>query len=117
MITKSFPATFVRGGTSNGLVIDRACLPRDQAEWKPVLSSAMGSPDPSGRQLNGIGSGISSTSKICVISPSERDDADVDFTFVQVGIKDGDLDLVSGTRNIACDRVDADSHRPAIAAT
>jgi hypothetical protein len=93
MTTKSFPASFVRGGTSNGLIINRDVLPRDQKEWQPILSSAMGSPDPFGRQLNGIGSGISSTSKICVISKSDRKDADVDYTFVQVGIKGGDLDL------------------------
>ena len=40
-----------------------------------------------------MGSGISSTSKICVISKSDREDADLDYTFVQVGIKGGDLDL------------------------
>lgn len=100
-ITKSFPATFVRGGTSNGLVIDRANLPQDQAKWQLILSSAMGSPDSYGRQLNGMGSGISSTSKVCVISPSERDDADLDFTFVQVGIKDGKLDLAGNCGNLS----------------
>lgn len=99
--TKSFPATFVRGGTSNGLIIHRSSLPQDQREWQPILSSAMGSPDPFGRQLNGMGSGISSTSKICVISKSERHDADVDYTFVQVGIKEGDLDMAGNCGNMS----------------
>lgn len=60
----------------------------------------MGSPDPYARQLNGMGSGISSTSKICVISPSSRSDADVDFTFVQVGIRDGKLDYAGNCGNM-----------------
>jgi 2-methylaconitate cis-trans-isomerase PrpF len=47
----------------------------------------MGSPDPNGRQLNGMGGGISSLSKICVLAPSERADADIDYTFAQVQIK------------------------------
>lgn len=99
--TKSFPATFVRGGTSNGLIINRSALPDDESKWQPILPSAMGSPDPFGRQLNGMGSGISSTSKICVISKSERDDADVDYTFVQVGIKGGDLDMAGNCGNMS----------------
>jgi 2-methylaconitate cis-trans-isomerase PrpF len=61
----------------------------------------MGSPDPYGRQLNGMGSGISSTSKVCVISRSERDDADVDFTFVQVGIGTGELDVAGNCGNMS----------------
>lgn len=99
--TKSFPASFVRGGTSNGLIINRSNLPRDEAAWQPILSSAMGSPDAFGRQLNGLGQGISSTSKICVISRSDRQDADVDYTFVQVGIKGGDLDMAGNCGNMS----------------
>ncbi|KAK9414195.1 hypothetical protein SUNI508_02294 [Seiridium unicorne] len=97
---RSFPALFVRGGTSNGLVIRRQDLP-PQDEWHTVLPAAMGSPDPYGRQLNGMGSGISSTSKICVVSPSSRPDADVDFTFVQIGIKDGTLDMAGNCGNMS----------------
>lgn len=100
-ITKSFPATFVRGGTSNGLIINRSALPEDESQWQPILSSAMGSPDPTGRQLNGMGSGISSTSKICVISRSLREGVDVDYTFVQVGIKGGDLDMAGNCGNMS----------------
>lgn len=99
--TKSFPAVFVRGGTSNGLIIKREHLPQEQSKWQPILSSAMGSPDPFGRQLNGMGSGISSTSKICVISKSDRQDADVDYTFVQVGISAGDLDMAGNCGNMS----------------
>ncbi|KAB5558037.1 PrpF protein [Coniochaeta sp. 2T2.1] len=100
-LPRSFPATFCRGGTSNGLVILRSHLPADPSKWPSILAPAMGSPDPYGRQLNGMGSGISSTSKVCVIGPSERDDADVDFTFVQVGVKDGGLDVAGNCGNMS----------------
>ncbi|KAM0447539.1 hypothetical protein ACHAO4_008866 [Trichoderma viride] len=60
----------------------------------------MGSPDPYGRQLNGMGGGVSSLSKVCVVSPSPRDDADVDFEFVQVVIDDGSLDFASNCGNM-----------------
>ncbi|KAI1646359.1 DUF453-domain-containing protein [Daldinia loculata] len=97
---RSFPALFVRGGTSNGLVIQRQHLPA-QDQWHTVLPAAMGAPDPYGRQLNGMGGGISSTSKICVLAPSTRPDADVEFTFVQVGIRDGVLDLAGNCGNMS----------------
>ncbi|CAK7204916.1 hypothetical protein SEUCBS139899_007678 [Sporothrix eucalyptigena] len=117
---RSFPAYFVRGGTSNGLVIREDVLPAyggssgaadvetiqaRAAAWTPVLVPAMGSPDPQhGRQLDGMGSGVSSTSKICVISPPANDtegkDRDVNFTFVQVGIRDGRLDLAGNCGNM-----------------
>ncbi|KAM0284415.1 hypothetical protein ACHAQH_001991 [Verticillium albo-atrum] len=61
----------------------------------------MGSPDPYGRQLNGMGSGISSTSKIIILSPSSRSRVDVDYTFVQVGIKDGKLDMAGNCGNLS----------------
>lgn len=60
----------------------------------------MGSPDPYGRQLNGMGGGVSSLSKVCIVSPSTRADADVDFEFVQVVIDDGSLDLASNCGNM-----------------
>jgi hypothetical protein len=61
----------------------------------------MGSPDNYGRQLNGMGSGISSTSKIIVLGPPTRDDVDVDYTFVQVGIKEGELDKAGNCGNMS----------------
>jgi 2-methylaconitate cis-trans-isomerase PrpF len=61
----------------------------------------MGSPDYFGRQLNGMGSGISSTSKVCVVEKSSRPGIDVDYTFVQVGIKDGRLDVAGNCGNMS----------------
>ncbi|KAI1807952.1 methylitaconate delta2-delta3-isomerase [Daldinia bambusicola] len=99
---RSFPALFVRGGTSNGLVIRRRDLPAREEEWGGVLPAAMGAPDPRhGRQLDGMGGGASSTSKACVLAPSARAGADVEFTFVQVGIRDGALDLAGNCGNMS----------------
>ncbi|ODA82599.1 hypothetical protein RJ55_01106 [Drechmeria coniospora] len=101
MHSRSFPAWFVRGGTSNGLVILRSDLP-PEPRWPDVLPPAMGSPDPHfGRQLDGIGSGLSSTSKVIVLAPPSSADVDVDYTFVQVGIRDGRLDLAGNCGNMS----------------
>jgi len=91
----------MRGGTSNGLMIHRSDLPSGVTRWQPILSAAMGSPDSFGRQLNGMGSGISSTSKICVVENSSRPGIDVEYTFVQVGIKDGHLDMAGSCGNMS----------------
>lgn len=100
-MTASFPASFARGGTSNGLLIHKSDLPPGVSRWQPILSRAMGSPDYFGRQLNGMGSGISSTSKICVVERSSRPGIDVDYTFIQVGIKDGHLDMAGNCGNMS----------------
>jgi 2-methylaconitate cis-trans-isomerase PrpF len=98
---KTLPATFIRGGTSNGLILHRHHLPADITHWQPILAAAMGSPDASGRQLNGMGSGSSSTSKICVVQRSSRGDADLDYTFVQIGIRDGAMDVAGNCGNLS----------------
>ncbi|KAI1485686.1 methylitaconate delta2-delta3-isomerase [Biscogniauxia mediterranea] len=98
--TRSVPALFVRGGTSNGLVVRRSDLPAREEDWAQVLPAAMGAPD--GRQLDGMGGGASSTSKVCVLAPAGPElDADVEFTFVQVGVRDGALDLAGNCGNMA----------------
>lgn len=100
-LQRSFPAWFVRGGTSNGLVIRAEDLP-PREEWSSILPAAMGSPDPQhARQLDGMGSGASSTSKIIVLHAPSRPDVDVDYTFVQVGIRDGRLDAAGNCGNMS----------------
>ncbi|KAI0481519.1 DUF453-domain-containing protein [Xylaria cf. heliscus] len=100
---RRLPALFVRSGTSNGLVLRASDLPASRDAWADILPAAMGSPDRAhGRQLDGMGGGASSTSKICVLAPSTRAaDADVDFTFVQVGVRDGRLDLAGNCGNMS----------------
>src|SRR4051794_32656185 len=81
------PAVFMRGGTRRAVMFHQRGLP-GPAAWDSIFLAAMGSPDPHGRQLNGMGGGISSLSKICILSPSDRPDADVDYTFAQVQIRE-----------------------------
>ena len=81
------PAAFIRGGTSNAIVFHARDLPAERAQWDAIFLAAMGSPDGYARQLNGMGGGISSLSKVCVIGPPSRPDADIDYTFAQVGVK------------------------------
>src|SRR5438094_9834276 len=75
------PAVFMRGGTSKAVIFRQEDLPADWDEWEPIFLSVMGSPDPHGGQLDGLGGGLSSLSKICVVSSASRPDADVDFAF------------------------------------
>ena len=91
----------MRGGTSKGLVLHARDLPDDPADWAHILCSAMGSPDDYGRQLDGMGGGISSLSKVCVIGPPTREDADVDYTFVQVAVKEARIDMHSNCGNMS----------------
>lgn len=100
MATTAIRSRFWRGGVCNALIFRRADLPADRTTWQKLFANAMGSPDPYGRQLNGMGGGVSSLSKICIVSPSSREDADVDFEFVQVVIEDGALDLASNCGNM-----------------
>ena len=95
------PAVFMRGGTSNALVFHRHDLPEDQAAWDDIFLAAIGSPDPNGRQLDGMGGGISSLSKVVVIGPTSRDDADVDYTFGQVVVDRPQVDYGANCGNMS----------------
>jgi len=86
MNQRLIPAVFYRGGSSKGVVFHRSDLPKTRAEVDPILLAVLGSPDPNGRQLNGMGGGISSLSKAVIIGKSEHPAADVDYTFVQVAV-------------------------------
>jgi 4-oxalomesaconate tautomerase len=72
----------MRGGTSKGAVFRREDLPADPAARNALLLDLMGSPDP--RQIDGLGGGDPLTSKAAILSASSRDDADVDYLFLQV---------------------------------
>ena len=91
----------MRGGTSKAVVFHREDLPADPAEWDGIFLSVMGSPDPNGRQLDGMGGGISSLSKVCVVGPPSRRDADVDYTFAQVSVKDASVDYSGNCGNMS----------------
>ena len=95
------PAVFMRGGTSKAIMFHRRDLPAARADWDPIFLAAMGSPDPYGRQLDGMGGGISSLSKVCVLAPSARPDADIDYTFAQVQIREGRVDYRGNCGNMS----------------
>jgi 4-oxalomesaconate tautomerase len=78
------PCILMRGGTSKGAYFLEDDLPRDVAERDDVILRVMGGPDP--RQIDGIGGAHPLTSKVAVVSRSARDDADVDYLFLQVGV-------------------------------
>ncbi|KAF9047669.1 PrpF protein [Panaeolus papilionaceus] len=147
-IPNPLPAAFLRGGTSKGVFINSKHLPglvpslslspsTQQSAAKspeptqpkapelnapppltPLLLGLMGSPDPYARQLNGMGGGISSLSKVMLVgalSPSSRavieensrnagrvdEDVEVEYTFVQVGITDPKIDISGNCGNLS----------------
>ena len=79
---RGIPCTLMRGGTSKGLYFHARDLPTDRSTRDRVLLAAMGSPDP--RQIDGLGGAHPLTSKVAVVAPSTRSDADVDYLFLQV---------------------------------
>ncbi|SEB65006.1 4-oxalomesaconate tautomerase [Nitratireductor aquibiodomus] len=81
-MSNGVPCMWMRGGTSRGGVFLAADLPADTAARDAFLLGVMGSPDP--RQIDGLGGGDPLTSKVAIVSPSKRDDADVDYLFLQV---------------------------------
>jgi 2-methylaconitate cis-trans-isomerase PrpF len=92
------PRRVLRGGD---LVFNAADLPSDQARWDSLFCAAMGSPDGNGRQLDGMGGGLSSLSKVCVVGRPSRADADVDYTFAQVSIRDARIDMSGNCGNMS----------------
>jgi 2-methylaconitate cis-trans-isomerase PrpF len=94
-------AVFVRGGTSRALIFHHRDLPADRTTWDPIFLSALGSPDPGARQLDGLGGGISSLSKVAIVGPSSRPDADVDYTFGQVEVTRAAVDYRGNCGNIS----------------
>lgn len=83
-LKQKIPCTIMRSGTSKGIYFCRKDLPDDPSVWQDILLKIMGSPDQ--RQIDGLGGGTSVTSKVAVVSASLREDADLDYTFVQVAV-------------------------------
>jgi 4-oxalomesaconate tautomerase len=90
----AIPCTLMRGGTSKGLFFHAQDLPVDPEQRDRVLLAAMGSPD--ARQIDGAGGAHPLTSKVAVISRSQRADADLDYLFLQVAV---DQAQVSDSQN------------------
>jgi 2-methylaconitate cis-trans-isomerase PrpF len=95
------PAVFMRGGTSRAIFFRREDLPDDLERQDRIFLAALGSPDPYGRQLDGLGGGYSSVSKIAVIGPPSRGDVAVDYTFAQVDVGSMRVDRKGNCGNIS----------------
>src|SRR5919206_2351426 len=78
------PTVIMRGGTSKGLILRRSDLPADPALRDGVILRIYGSPDNS--QIDGLGGGTSTTSKLAIVGPSSLPDAHIDYTFGQVSL-------------------------------
>lgn len=74
----------MRGGTSKGAFFLEADLPDDEEARDRLILAVMGTPDP--RQIDGVGGAHPLTTKVAVVSPSKRDDADVEYLFLQPGV-------------------------------
>lgn len=98
---KRIPAVIMRGGTSKGVFFHENQLPRDPEIRDRVILSAFGSPDPSKRQIDGLGGAVSTTSKVAIISPSKDPRYDVVYNFGQVSIDRPIVDYKGNCGNIS----------------
>jgi len=94
-------AAFYRGGTSKAVVFDGRDLPSDKELRDRIFLHVLGSPDPYGRQLDGMGGGLSSLSKVVIVEPSTRQGIDVDYTFVQIAVGEPIADYGSACGNMS----------------
>lgn len=95
----SIPLSYYRGGTSKALFFHEKDVPPPGTARDKVLKRLMGSPDP--MQIDGMGGTHIVTSKIALIRPSSRQDADVDYTFCQVSIEDDFIAYDANCGNIS----------------
>jgi len=93
-MSEGVPCLWMRGGTSKGGYFLRDDLPKDVAARDAFLLGVMGSPDP--RQIDGLGGADPLTSKVAVVSQSEREGIDVDYLFLQVFV---DQAIVTDAQN------------------
>ncbi len=99
------PATYIRGGTSKGVFFNLKDLPEAaQVPGKArdaLLMRVIGSPDPYGKQIDGMGGATSSTSKTVILSKSSKPDHDVDYLFGQVSIDKAFVDWSGNCGNLS----------------
>ena len=99
------PATYLRGGTSKGVFFKLQDLPQAAQQPGPVRDAiflrALGSPDPYGKQIDGMGNASSSTSKGVILSRSSRANHDVDYLFGQVAIDKAFVDWSGNCGNLS----------------
>ncbi|KAM0746909.1 DUF453-domain-containing protein [Meredithblackwellia eburnea MCA 4105] len=118
MPPRPVPASFWRGGTSRGLLFRAKDLAPFSAPVRDnIIRAALGSPDPAGRQISGLGGGVSSLSKAAIVGrpgeglptkdafkgvswADEAPDIDCVYRFAQVGVRDTDMDWTASCGNM-----------------
>ncbi len=98
MTQRAIPCMFMRAGTSRGPFFLLEDLPADPEVRDRVLLAAMGSPDP--RQIDGLGGATTVTSKVAMVSPSQRAGIDVDYHFAQVWLDKAIVDTAPSCGNM-----------------
>jgi len=93
------PCAYVRGGTSKALFFHEQDIPPPGPLRDIVLKRLMGSPD--AHQIDGMGGRSTHTSKIAIVRPSNREDADVDFTFAQIAVEQDEVSYKGNCGNIS----------------
>lgn len=102
MIQSKIFSKYIRGGTSKGFYLSDSTLPTSQSTRDQIILKIMGSPDPTGLQIDGMGGGISSTSKVALISKITRNGLSfLNYNFGQVSIKEGKIDWSGNCGNLA----------------
>ncbi len=96
---RKFRCVIMRGGTSKAVFFRPDDMPRHRDHWNSFLLDIMGSPDVN--QIDGIGGANSLTSKVAIVSPSTREDADVDYLFAQVNLTAATVAWNSNCGNIS----------------
>ncbi|MFI5031594.1 MAG: 2-methylaconitate cis-trans isomerase PrpF [Reyranellales bacterium] len=95
------PAVYMRGGTSKGVFFLKDDLPTDPATLDRLMIRVIGSPDRYGKHTDGMGGATSSTSKIVILSKSDRPDSDVNYLFGQVSIDAPVIDWSGNCGNLS----------------
>lgn len=94
-------AVVMRGGTSRAVIFRPEDLPADPSLRDRVILTVFGGGDPYGRQIDGLGGAVSTTSKMAIIGPASVPDADVDYTFGQVNVTAPMIDYGGKCGNIS----------------
>lgn len=96
---KRFRCVIMRGGTSKGVFFHENEVPEDPEERKEIILRIFGSPDK--RQIDGLGGADILTSKVAIVGPPSRKDADADYVFGQVGIAEPEIDFTTICGNLS----------------
>ena len=94
------PAVYMRGGTSKGVFFNPADLPADPVVRDKILLRVIGSPDPYGKHIDGMGAATSSTSKVVLVSKSTQPECDVDYLFGGLAVDKATIDWSGNCGNL-----------------